>query len=62
MGDKSMTHSFTRKTTIKDTDDCFIMCFYPNCFPEHDFEEIIERVQMCKILKEQSIFGEANWD
>jgi len=47
---------------MKETDECFIKCFYSNCFAEHAFEKITEMVQMCTILKEQSIFGEANWD
>ena len=46
----------------KETDICFIKCYYPSCFAEHDFEEVTKDVKMCTILKEQSIFGEANWD
>jgi len=44
------------------TDTCFIKCFYPNCFPEHEFEDVADRVKMCINLKEQSIFQEATWD
>lgn len=43
------------------TDDCFITCMYTDCFAKHQFEYIADRVQMCIILKEQSIFEEAKW-
>ncbi|KKN76186.1 hypothetical protein LCGC14_0372120 [marine sediment metagenome] len=42
-----------------DGDTCFIQCFYPNCFAEHKFVEVADRVSMCEILKEQSIFSRA---
>jgi len=43
-------------------DNCFLQCMYPNCFPEHEFEDVADKVKMCINLKEQSIFREATWD
>ena len=48
---------------MRSTDDCFIQCNRIECFPEHDFINIAERVQMCKYVKDGSyVFGKANWD
>jgi len=45
-----------------DGDTCFIQCHYQDCFAEHEFEDVADRISMCKILKEQSIFSKALWD
>lgn len=44
------------------TDNCFITCYYPQCFAIHDFEDVADRVKMCTILKNQAILGDVNWD
>jgi len=50
------------QSKYNDGDTCFIQCYYTNCFAEHKFEEVADRVSMCEILKEQSILGKVTWD
>lgn len=43
-------------------DELFIQCPAKECFPEHEFVDIAEKVHICAILKEKTSFGAVNWD
>lgn len=43
-------------------DDLFIMCKKDECFPEHEYVDIAEKVHICGLIKESGIIGKVNWD